>query len=333
MSLPNSSKLFPSSFPSSATKKPSPTSVSINRGSQRDQEDQHDQQRHEQYGGGAEETPEPVHDDAANNDSVSLHPAPIRPFFTIIEDEGSSEYRHPTAVHYIFSDDDTDIVTEAALRSLEASVPEQNETSKAPTEDHPPRENYIILDMEPVSGAAAGANTTTNNNNLTPSVNIPGVTGGNAPVDGNPPGTKSVSSSPGTVMGTTPSLSQFAVKSAQSLSPVWQVLDTQVMPAPTFENHGSDEASNVESQRNNGFMLKIHGTAGLPPPSADNNFVDKDSSGGQKLEQMMDQFSKRMAELRTVIDGGDQKMGMMMGRAEEGSLDPPTAKVGAEGEE
>lgn len=49
-------------------------------------------------------------------------------------------------------------------------------------------------------------------------------------------------------------------------------------------------------------MLKIHGTAGLPP----GNFVGGRDRGSQRLEEMMDQFARRMGELRRVIeaDGG-----------------------------
>src|SRR5690242_4545073 len=42
----------------------------------------------------------------------------FQPFFTLIEDSTTREHFHPT-VHYIFADDDADIITEAALRSIE----------------------------------------------------------------------------------------------------------------------------------------------------------------------------------------------------------------------
>lgn len=50
-------------------------------------------------------------------------------------------------------------------------------------------------------------------------------------------------------------------------------------------------------------MLKIHGTPGLPPSTASK---DKDKErGSQRLEDMMDQFAKRMNELRQVIEAGE----------------------------
>lgn len=54
-------------------------------------------------------------------------------------------------------------------------------------------------------------------------------------------------------------------------------------------------------------MLKIHGTPGLPPSTlAKDKDRDREKErGGQRLEDMMDQFAKRMAELRLVIDAGE----------------------------
>ncbi|PWY77038.1 hypothetical protein BO70DRAFT_70977 [Aspergillus heteromorphus CBS 117.55] len=123
---------------------------------------------------------------------------PFQPFFTLIEDAHSSEYHHPT-IHYIFSDDDTDIITEAALRTLESepdgfprnkSQPQphahhdSNSRPGTAYEDPDPdadaddphrkesllphpipgvRDNYIILDVDYASqeGAAAATGGTT----------------------------------------------------------------------------------------------------------------------------------------------------------------------------
>lgn len=54
-------------------------------------------------------------------------------------------------------------------------------------------------------------------------------------------------------------------------------------------------------------MLKIHGTPGLPP-----SMVAKDRDkerGSQRLEDMMEQFAKRMKELRLVIEAGESRLG------------------------
>ncbi|PLN85606.1 hypothetical protein BDW42DRAFT_160212 [Aspergillus taichungensis] len=87
----------------------------------------------------------------------------------------------------------------------------------------------------------------------------------------------------------------FTVTSAQSLTPAWQVLDTQLAPAPTFEN-------NSPGEQDRGLMLKIRGTSGLPVSA-----LAKDRErGSQRLEDMMEHFEKRLSELRRIIDAGEQ---------------------------
>ncbi|KGO69845.1 hypothetical protein PITC_043080 [Penicillium italicum] len=236
------------------------------------------------------------------------HPA-FQPFFTLIEDAHTSDYHHPT-VHYIFSDDDTDIVTEAALRSLAAQQDALSDTKKdqiaqtqvsnlqneikdpsdpdlAKTTLLPPpipgvRDNYVILDVEPSPHTPEAAQT----NPITDQL-APGKGGG---------GTRSISSSP---VNTSPLPQdqgqlhpQYRVTAAQSFSSTWQVLDTEVVPAPTFEN------SNPGELPGHGLMLKIRGTGGLP--------IKVDGKEEEStLEEMMDQFAKRMSELQVVIDAAE----------------------------
>ncbi|CAG8894163.1 unnamed protein product [Penicillium egyptiacum] len=236
------------------------------------------------------------------------HPA-FQPFFTLIEDAHSSDYHHPT-VHYIFSDDDTDIVTEAALRSLATQQEAlsdskkdqiaqtqasnlQDETKDPSNPDlakstllPPPvpgvRENYVILDIEPSPRTPEAAQTSP----VTEQV-APGKGGG---------GTRSISSSPANAP-TVPRDQghphpQYRVTAAQSFSSTWQVLNTEVVPAPTFEN------SNPGESPGHGLMLKIRGTGGLPIKVS-----GKDKEG--TLEEMMDQFARRMSELQVVIDSAE----------------------------
>ncbi|CAL5869182.1 uncharacterized protein PFLUO_LOCUS3410 [Penicillium psychrofluorescens] len=251
-------------------------------------------------GAGAEETGD-------EQDPQPTNP-PFQPFFTLIEDAHTSEYHHPT-VHYLFSDDDTDIVTEAALRSLEAqqeSLPESKREQII--EGHPPkeeeasprkstillpppvpgvREHYIILDVTQDGNLQ---NTTT----AEPSA---------APAEKRGEGvTKSLSSSPANPPNIPPPsglpTAQFRVSSAQSLAPTWQVLNSELVPAPTFENGNPSDTSG------HGLMLKIHGTAGLLP-STPRDKAAGGEKGSQRLEEMMDQFAKRMSELQTVIEAGE----------------------------
>ncbi|KAH1490572.1 hypothetical protein KXV92_000606 [Aspergillus fumigatus] len=268
--------------------------------------------------------------DDDHHETSSVPHLSFQPFFTLIEDANTSEYHHP-AVHYIFSDDDTDIVTEAALRALDMEPDISPDLSKGkaksgnnqlptrqpnavgngtagPEDDEPPspkkepllpppipgvRDNYIILDMELAnpdeakhfsSGPARAAGTA---------------------------GMRSVSTSPaaqGTLLhqqspsgphGLPQTQPQFKVVSAHSLTPAWQVLSTQVVPAPTFENNPSGEQPSIGD-----LMLKIRGTSGLPVTMFGKD-RDKDR-GSQRLEDMMEQFGKRLGELRQVIEAGQQ---------------------------
>ncbi|PLB51588.1 hypothetical protein P170DRAFT_433507 [Aspergillus steynii IBT 23096] len=267
---------------------------------------------------------------------------PFQPFFTVIEDANTSEYYHPT-VHYIFSDDDTDIVTEATLRSLETDqdplsnggpkgkskparpgttrdgqdevVYDEDDEFASPRKDPllpPPipgvRDNYIILDMEtaasedPHHAVTASAS---NRDSLglafqtqtqTQTQTHTGVQSQQHQQHTNPPTQTHPQTQPPDRKTSHPS--QFTVTSAHSLTPAWQVLHTDVIPAPTFENHTSNEPVN------GGLMLKIQGTAGLPMTVLGKE-RDKERSS-QRLEDMMDQFSKRLGELRQVIEAGGQ---------------------------
>lgn len=261
---------------------------------------EHDQQPH----------PDQIENLQYENDGASNVPAshnqPFHPFFTLVEDANTGEYHHPT-VHYIFSDDDTDILTEAAVRSLE---PEQDSSTggkrpirsrQSESEDGPGyneedelsglrkdtllptpipgvRDNYIILDVEPTPKTDVGPNNAggTNSMSTSPAAH-PAATSHQHPQQQTP---------------------QFTVTSAHSLTPAWQVLNTELVPAPTFENNTSGE-----QPLNGGLMLKIHGTPGLPPSTVSKE-KDKER-GGQRLEDMMDQFAKRMGELRQVIEAGE----------------------------
>lgn len=71
-----------------------------------------------------------------------LPPPDFKSFFTLIEDPETGEHHHPT-VHYIFSDDDPEILTAAALEALDEDkanaglVAQQNEV----------QERYVVVDM------------------------------------------------------------------------------------------------------------------------------------------------------------------------------------------
>ncbi|OJJ96211.1 hypothetical protein ASPACDRAFT_46978 [Aspergillus aculeatus ATCC 16872] len=262
----------------------------------------------------------------------------FQPFFTLIEDANTSEYHHPT-VHYIFADDDTDIVTEATLRALESESdptlaynPNTRKSHNNKTRSRRPQQQQQQQEEE-----EEGAQNTYEDQEKGPSLlpdSIPGVRehyvildvdyalpGGGLGVEEmkEQSGNTTTATAGGEMLATSPPQQQephhgapsgsdeksMVVTSAHSLSPAWQVLDTQLGPAPTFENNTNNTPSQGQGQQsvNGGLMLKIRGTAGLPI----NNLLGKERDkerGCQRLEEMMDQFAKRLAELRLVIEAG-----------------------------
>ncbi|EED19105.1 anaphase promoting complex subunit Apc11, putative [Talaromyces stipitatus ATCC 10500] len=234
-------------------------------------------------------------------------PAPnFKPFFTLIEDANSSDYHHPT-VHYIFSDDDAELMTEASLRVLETG---SHATSPLPlhTNDNedalgsganqqhssdidrpsllpPPipgvKERFIVLDVEQSSNTAIG------NPSSAPDALV-GTSAGT--------GTTVVSSSSAPKQTeTTSNPFGYRIVSAHSLTPDWQVLDASLSPAPTFDT--PQQTTSDQAGVSNTLMLRIQGTSGYSRDIP----VGKDRQE-QTLEEMMEQFDKRMSELRRVIE-------------------------------
>ncbi|KAL4907713.1 anaphase-promoting complex subunit 11 RING-H2 finger-domain-containing protein [Aspergillus multicolor] len=310
-SRPHSINQATQPHPTDTPNHPSPH-IGANSGSHQAEQDDHAQTTHE-------------------SPSHSLPHILPQPFFTLIEDTHTSEYYHPT-VHYIFSDDDTDIVTEAALRSLGPehdvySNPNGKGKSRAtsqrsapgPEEQDPEdpyeagqerkesllpgsipgiRDNYIILDMDHIPPAHKD--------------NYPaGETQAPVQAQGQPSDNQRDEPSP---------QGQLTITSAHSLSPSWQILNTQLLPAPTFENNASGEKS-----ANGALMLQIRGTSGLPPGTLGRG----KEPGSQRLEEMMDQFARRMEELKLVIENGERGLPTEFGE----SLHDPSAlgELGIEG--
>ncbi|MCJ1353411.1 MAG: hypothetical protein MMC33_003397 [Icmadophila ericetorum] len=175
----------------------------------------------------------------------------LSPFFTLVEDVQSSEHYHPV-VHYIFSDDESDLITDAALRIHENAA--QQDGSKTATsgsraatlelsESAVVKERYIILDL-----AADGTE----------------------------------------------------VVSAQSMTPDWQVLCTEITPAPTLDGSTGDRGSGTEDgkgkEKGKGMMLRVVGTEARKP-------VEVAEAERLGLEGLVDEYAKRMEELRRVVEG------------------------------
>ena len=112
----------------------------------------------------------------------------FQPFFALIETPATSEHHHPT-VHYIFADDDAEIITEAACRALAQDDAQhiqslQEEESKLPGPIDGVREHYILLDVQP--GEAGSGYEVTKAHGLSSEWQVLNASITNAPtIDGN----------------------------------------------------------------------------------------------------------------------------------------------------
>ncbi len=219
------------------------------------------------------------HGVAAQPSTSELIPS-FQPFFTLIEDTVTNEHHHPT-VHYIFADDDTDIITEAALRSLEVLDPSQAtaqgqsntqsrvqnagddtlNTSRLPPPVAGMREHYIVLDVHQQPQPIAQ--------------------------DGDPLAA--------------PTSYTYEVSSAHSLSAEWQVLRTSISTAPTI---GDNPATDDE-----GLMLRIEGRGNTPGDTAvgaerGKGKETETASEKESMEDMIERFQKRLEDVRMVMEAG-----------------------------
>ncbi|KAK2596824.1 hypothetical protein N8I77_012717 [Diaporthe amygdali] len=72
---------------------------------------------------------------------------PFQPLFTLVTDSTTRATHHPH-VHYIFSDDDPEILTEALARHGHRASPDAS-ANRAPPLQAPPSERAIVLDLVP----------------------------------------------------------------------------------------------------------------------------------------------------------------------------------------
>ncbi|KAI9702291.1 MAG: hypothetical protein M1820_006223 [Bogoriella megaspora] len=89
----------------------------------------------------------------ASTSNPLLPPPDFRPLFTLIEDSVSGEHHHP-AVHYVFADDDPEVLTHACLQALDPStrVSAEDEDAAEPRE-----ERAVIIDLGPDAKTVIGA--------------------------------------------------------------------------------------------------------------------------------------------------------------------------------
>jgi len=185
-----------------------------------------------------------TYDDSASYQTAPQPQQPFQPFFTLIEDTVTNEHYHPT-IHYIFADDEPDIITEAACRSLEQNSddsPSQEQEQVHDVDDPEPRlppprpgvrEHYLILDVQPSS--CAGPSSQQQLSDRLPSPSPSSVETAQALTKAYP----------------------YTVASAQSLSADWQVLRTSITDAPTM----NAEHQHPDEQH---LMLRIEGRGNSP---------------------------------------------------------------------
>ncbi|KPI39762.1 uncharacterized protein AB675_3543 [Cyphellophora attinorum] len=241
----------------------------------------------------------PEREDAIEEDSrygaeeaTQQRATPFQPFFTLIEDTSTREHFHPT-VHYIFADDEADIVTEAALRSLDTNRPRDSEDSATasaasqPTAQRPAREedearpyfpaarsdvkeHYIVLDVQPVAQAP---------------VSSPQL--GPAEASTSASASANVSNNSSTNPLSPP---PYEVANAYSTSADWQVLRSSISQAPTLgENTAAEE----------GLMLRIEGRGNTPTESA--------PGAVESIEEMIERFERGLEDVRLVLEAGSRE--------------------------
>ncbi len=200
---------------------------------------------------------------------------PFAPFFTLVEDVNSSEHFHPT-VHYIFSDDDTDLLTDAALRAL--SGPSASSSSSqggvgsgdgGSQQLRRSRDNYRDNDDD------NGHNNRSREFQDPPSrasqQHQRGIRERYVVVDIGPSGD--------------------TVTSTHSFNADWQPLGAELTTAPTWE---AEDVLKSDQQQKAGLMLRIEGVQ---------SFDDPEEERREVTAEMLERFEKRMVTLRKVVAG------------------------------
>ena len=211
----------------------------------------------------------------------------FQPFFALIEDGVTNEHHHPT-VHYIFSDDDADIITEAGLRSLEQDEfgPESEVSESRHTSGKQPHHQYRPGGAQQQSDS--GDDDDRESSKLLPLPDS-SVREHYLVIDIAPSASTSNDS---TAHG-------LEVVNAQSLSSEWQVTRTSVTNAPTID----DTPETAEGDVSGGLMLKVEGRA-YTPPEEERVPVVGERGERESLEDMVERFQKRLGEIRRTMGLG-----------------------------
>lgn len=211
--------------------------------------------------------PNPPHQ-AYSTDLTTSHQQPFQPFFTLIADTSSSTTYHPRQIHYLFSDDDTEILTNACLDSSVPPHPnEADPISPSSSREHPPTAKLKSRSKQPRS-------------------NVP-------------------KERENRVLVLDVDESGSLITKAHSLTPSWQILSTTLAPAPTWEAPNTSQTEGANS--NGGMMLRVEGTDGSDIGREHRN-VGLGIDGGAVEEEdfgtLMAEFDERMRLLRTIVEAG-----------------------------
>lgn len=213
--------------------------------------------------------------DSHQQDLVDSQRRSFAPYFTLISDAASTATYHPRDVHYLFSDDDPELLTSACLDALHnptssesASSSKTKSSGSQEQRDRKPsyasiREHRVLLlDVD-----AAGK----------------------------------------------------AITKARSLTPNWQILNTNISAAPTWDAAQDNAAQDVHTQSSNAsMMLKIEGTGVGEIASRDDAAAhglglglteDGTMIGDDEFQSIMKDFDERMRVLRVVV-GADDSIGL-----------------------
>ncbi|EXJ79101.1 hypothetical protein A1O3_08602 [Capronia epimyces CBS 606.96] len=227
------------------------------------------------------------------DDGQSITIPSFQPFFTLIEDSVTSEHYHPT-VHYVFADDDSEIIAEAACRSLQALDPSQRPTSQTQIQ---PRVRALSHQEQEAEGEEDDENDA-HHPRLPPPIAgvcehylILEVQPRTQPLPEIQSQSHSHSHSHSHDESVPPLGSAYEVTSAQSLSADWQVLRSTITTAPTIGDGGGSGAAGEDD----GLMLRIQGRGNMPGDAG---------PGGVKesMEEMIERFQRRLEDIRQVME-------------------------------
>lgn len=240
------------------------------------------------------------------------------PFFTLIADKTTGAHFHPS-VHYVFADDDPELIAAAACDQLARDETTSRETSGAragigdSSKKRRQNEHVLIVDIAPTIRSRSSTSPSSASSSC--------QAAGDAELIGPAP-TQAAALMPQLLRGQghgTPALA-YTVTSASSLSASWQVLSSEVTPAPTFDGilagtapPSAARGEEREGAGGGGLMLKIEGT-GVLGDSSDSGEGDIDAVGraardrgkGEGLEEMVRRFEDDLNVVRRVLNNGQQ---------------------------